>query len=365
MLRIGIVGCGKIARNHVHAFGALDDVDVVACCDTDPARARDFADANGIEHACASTTEMFALDLDAVTVCTPHPTHEAVVVEAAAQGLHVLCEKPIAVDPDAADRMIAATEQAGVTFGVMFQRRLWPAAQRIKDAIADGTLGRPVLGEVSVLLHRPSSYYSADAWRGSWQTDGGGVLMTQAIHQIDLLQWFLGQPVSVTGHIRTHFHGEHIETEDSASAVIAFSSGATATVTATTGANHNLGNRVTVIDETGAIASVLEFPEGAEGVNELWTVPGEVSLGTPYSVDVDARPDIADINAGLVDFHTQQVQDFADAIRTGREPVVTGRDARTSLVIVAAIYESSRTGRPVDVSSLSPSTGAALEGASA
>ncbi|MFW0792449.1 Gfo/Idh/MocA family oxidoreductase [Gordonia sp. CPCC 205515] len=354
MLRIGIVGCGKIARNHVQALGALDDVEVVACCDTDRSRSREFADANGIAQACASTTEMFALGLDAVTVCTPHPTHEAVVVEAAEHGLHVLCEKPIAVDPISADRMIEATERAGVTFGVMFQRRFWPAAQRVRAAIDDGTLGRPVLGEVSVLLHRPSSYYAQDAWRGSWDTDGGGVLMTQAIHQIDLLQWYLGRPVSVTGHIRTHFHGDHIETEDSASAVIAFESGATATITATTGANHNLGNRVTVIGETGAIASVLEFPEGAEGVNELWTVPGQVTLGTPYSLDIPARPDIADINAGLVDFHTEAVQDFADAIVTGREPAVTGRDARTSLAIVTAIYESSATGRPVELDASCP-----------
>lgn len=359
MLRIGIVGCGKIARNHVQALQALDGVAVVACCDTDLSRARAFAAANGIDNACASTTEMVGLGLDAVTVCTPHPTHEAVVIEAAEAGLHVLCEKPIGVDLDSADRMIDAAERAGITFGVMFQRRFWPAAQRIRKAIDDGSLGRPMLGEVSVLLHRPSSYYAQDAWRGSWETDGGGVLMTQAIHQLDLLQWYLGRPVSVTGFIRTHVHGDHIETEDSASAVIAFESGATATVTATTAANHNLGNRVTVIGETGAIGSLLEFPEGAEGINELWTVPGEENLGTPFSLDITARPDIADINAGLVDFHTQQVQDFADAVRTGREPAVTGRDARTSLAIVTAIYESSRTGGPVSINTIPTLEGAA------
>lgn len=349
MLRIGIVGCGKIAGNHAHALGALADVTVVACCDTDLTRARTFASEHGITQACSSLDEMIALGLDAVTVCTPHPTHEAVVVAAAQAGLHVLCEKPIGVDLASADRMIDATERAGVTFGVMFQRRFWPATQRIRRAIDDGSLGRPILGEASVILHRPSSYYAQDAWRGSWETDGGGVLMTQAIHQIDLLQWYLGTPSTVSGHIRTHVHGDHIETEDSASAVIAFDSGATATVTATTGANHNLGNRVTVIGETGAIGSVLEFPEGAEGVNELWTVPGAKHLGTPFSLDAPARPDITSINGGLVDFHTQQVQDFAEAIRTDRDPAVTGRDARTSLAVVTAIYESSRTGQQVSL----------------
>lgn len=358
-LRIGIVGCGRIARNHARALQLVDSVEVVGCCDTDLDRARKFAVDNGIAFGVRSVEELIAHGLDAVTVCTPHPVHEQVVLTAAAAGLHVLCEKPIAVDLAAADRMIDATDRAGVTFGVLFQRRFWPASQRIRAAIDDARLGVPMLGEASVVLHRPSAYYSADAWRGRWDTDGGGVLMTQAIHQIDMLQWFMGEAVSVAGFIRTHTHGDHMETEDSASAVISFASGGTATVTATTGANLNLGNRVTVVGSTGAIASVLEFPEGSEGVNELWTVPGEVSLGTVFSADTDANLDVDKVNAGLADFHTLQVQDFAEAILTGSRPAVTGRDARASLAIVAGIYESSRTGRVVD---LTPTTTLVSEG---
>ncbi|MDO1479496.1 Gfo/Idh/MocA family protein [Rhodococcus ruber] len=348
-LRAGIVGCGKIAGNHAHALQQVPGVEVVACCDPDLERAHAFAARHGIAHAVGSVDELFGLGLDACTVCTPHPVHEQIVVAAAEAGIHVLCEKPIAVDVAAADRMIAAADRAGITFGVLFQRRFWPAARGIKAAIEDGRLGVPVLGEVSVLLHRPSTYYSADAWRGRWDTDGGGVLMTQAVHQIDMLQWFMGEPVRVGGFVGTRFHGEHIETEDSASAVVSFASGGTATITATTGADHNLGNRVTVLGATGAIASVLEFPEGREGVNELWTVPGEVELRSPYSPDVDANLDVRDINAGLTDFHTLQVQDFAEAVLTGRRPAVTGRDARASLAVVAAIYESSRSGRVVEL----------------
>ncbi|HEY5857720.1 MAG TPA: Gfo/Idh/MocA family oxidoreductase [Aldersonia sp.] len=349
MLRVGIVGCGKIAGNHARALRELPWVQVVGCADPDLERAQAFAAEHGTGRAVRTFADLLALGLDAVTVCTPHPVHEQVVVAAAQAGVHVLCEKPIAVDVAAADRMIAAADAAGITFGVLFQRRFWPAAQRIRAAIADGRIGQPVLGEVSVLLHRPSSYYAGDAWRGRWDTDGGGVLMTQAAHQIDMLAWFLGDPVSVSGFIRTHTHGAHIETEDAASAVIAFGSGATATVTATTGANHNLGNRVTVVGETGAIASVLEFPEGREGVNEIWTVPGEVAFASPYAADVDANLDVRDINAGLVDFHAMQVRDFAEAVRDGRAPAVTGRDARTSLAIVTGIYESARTGQVVDL----------------
>ncbi|MCV2489207.1 Gfo/Idh/MocA family oxidoreductase [Geodermatophilus sp. YIM 151500] len=356
-LRVGIVGCGRIAGNHARALHQVDDVEVVGCCDPAADRVAAFAAEHGVPYATPGLDGLVELGLDAVTVCTPHPVHEAVVVRAAEAGLHVLCEKPIAVDLAAADRMIAATDRAGVTLGVLFQRRFWPAAQRIRAAVDDGCLGRPVLGEVSVLLHRPAEYYASDAWRGRWDTDGGGVLMTQAVHQIDLLCWFLGRPTQVSGFIRTHAHGAHIETEDSASAVVAFESGATATITATTAANHNLGNRVTVVGETGAIASVLEFPEGQEGVNELWTVPGETHLSTPFDAAREARPDIGSINARLGDFHTRQVQDFAQAVLLGREPAVTGRDARTSLAVVTAVYESSRTGRVVPIAP--PGEGAA------
>lgn len=350
-LRVAVVGCGKIAGNHARALRQVDGVEVVACCDAQPGRAEAFAADHRIAHAAASLSDLLASPgergLDAVTVCTPHPVHEQVVVEAARAGLHVLCEKPIAVDLAAADRMIAATDAAGVTFGVVFQRRFWPAAQRLRAAIDDGRIGPPILGEVSVLLHRPTSYYAADPWRGRWDSDGGGVLMTQAIHQVDLLCWYLGRPTQVSGVIRTHLHGDHIETEDSASAVVAFESGATATITATTAAGHNLGNRVTVVGRSGAVAGVLEFPEGHEGVNDVWTVPGEVGFAAPFDPAVPAKPDIGTINAALTDFHTVQVQDFAQAVLTGRPPAVTGRDARTSLAVVLAVYESARTGRTV------------------
>lgn len=348
-MRVGIVGCGRIAGNHARALAEVPGVEVVGCCDTDPARARAFAAEHGLAVAAPDLATLVAAGLDAVTVCTPHPVHEEVVLVAAAAGLHVLCEKPVAVTVAAADRMIAATEAAGVTFGVLFQRRFSPAARRIRAAVDDGTLGTPVLGEVSVLLHRPSSYYSADAWRGRWDTDGGGVLMTQAVHQVDLLTHFMGPPTQVSGFIRTHTHGDHIETEDAASAVVAFASGGTATITATTGANHNLGNRVTVVGSTGAVASLLEFPEGQQAVNEIWTAPGEIDFRHVFDPATRANLDVGEVNAGLVDLHTLQVQDFADAVLTGRSPAVTGADARTSLAVVEGIYTSSRTGTVVDL----------------
>jgi predicted dehydrogenase len=346
-LRVGIAGCGAISRNHLEAFRALDNVQIVGVCDLDPDRARATAAAWGIPAAVTTVGELLGLGLDLVSVCTPHPTHENVVLQAAAAGVHVLCEKPIAVDLASAERMVAACEDAGVKLGVLFQRRFWPAAQRIRAAIDDGTLGRPIMGQCSVMLHRDPGYYSRDAWRGTWANDGGGVLMTQAIHYIDLLQWFMGDVAEVYGKINTYKHGDHIEVEDSAAAVITFTSGAMATLEASTAASPSLGVQIRVTGETGASASLTEFPEGSDGRVDLWAVSETISSEPAHPEGILANVDLATINGQLIPHHTTQVRDFVQALRDGKEPAITGGDATKALRILLAVYESSRTGLPV------------------
>ena len=346
-LRVGIAGCGAISRNHLEAFRALDNVQIVGVCDIDPDRARATAAAWGIPAAVTTVGELLGLGLDLVSVCTPHPTHENVVLQAAAAGVHVLCEKPIAVDLASAERMVAACDDAGVKLGVLFQRRFWPAAQRIRAAIDDGTLGRPIMGQCSVMLHRDPGYYSRDAWRGTWANDGGGVLMTQAIHYIDLLQWFMGDVAEVYGKINTYKHGDHIEVEDSAAAVITFTSGAMATLEASTAASPSLGVQIRVTGETGASASLTEFPEGSDGRVDLWAVSETISSEPAHPEGILANVDLATINGRLIPHHTTQVRDFVQAFRDGKEPAITGGDATKALRILLAVYESSRTGLPV------------------
>jgi len=346
-LRVGIAGCGAISRNHLEAFRALDNVQIVGVCDIDPDRARATAAAWGIPAAVTTVGELLGLGLDLVSVCTPHPTHENVVLQAAAAGVHVLCEKPIAVDLASAERMVAACDDAGVKLGVLFQRRFWPAAQRIRAAIDDGTLGRPIMGQCSVMLHRDPGYYSRDAWRGTWANDGGGVLMTQAIHYIDLLQWFMGDVAEVYGKINTYKHGDHIEVEDSAAAVITFTSGAMATLEASTAASPSLGVQIRVTGETGASASLTEFPEGSDGRVDLWAVSETISSEPAHPEGILANVDLATINGRLIPHHTTQVRDFVQALRDGKEPAITGGDATKALRILLAVYESSRTGLPV------------------
>jgi UDP-N-acetyl-2-amino-2-deoxyglucuronate dehydrogenase len=345
-MQVAIVGCGNIAANHVVAFRAAG-AEVVACVDVDAARAEAFAARHAIPTAA---TELPAVDV--VSVCTPHPTHEAVVTAAAAGGAHVLCEKPIAIDLPAARRMIDACAAAGATFGVLFQRRFWPAAQRIRAAIDDGTVGTPFLGHAAVLLHRDASYYTADAWRGTWAADGGGVLTTQGVHYVDLLQWFMGDCVEVSAMHRTVTHP--IEVEDTAVATLRFASGGLATISASTAVPRALGTRVLVTGPGGTVG-LAEYPEGTEGRNDVWAVPGAEAETSPFGAGLGADLPLSEINAALTPFHTLQITDFVDAVRTGREPAVTGREATKSLAMLTALYASAKSGRPEPVPSIEES----------
>lgn len=340
-LRLGIIGCGKIAPFHAEAVASIPDAELVACCDADLDRARAFAETFGIETATDSLDTFFSRgQLDAALVCTPHPAHEKLVVACAEAGVNVLCEKPIAVRLEEADRMIAATDAAGVAFGVIFQRRFWPSAQRIRHAIDDGLLGKLTFGSASSLLWRPQSYFAADPWRGKWATEGGGVMMNQAVHTIDLLQWFMGPATEVYGRIATLRHGAYIDVEDTVAATVVFESGALGSIQALTTIDPEFGYRVAIHGDNGTTASIHEIPEGTQGINDVWTFEPGASERADWADAERGRP-------GFPEFHGLQIAEFLDAIRHGRPPAVTGRDARNSLAIILGIYESSRTGKPV------------------
>jgi UDP-N-acetyl-2-amino-2-deoxyglucuronate dehydrogenase len=347
LLRAGIVGCGKIAHNHVRSLQALEGVLVVAVTDKNPEIAEAFAAQYGIDQFFGDSPNFWNADLDLVTICTPHPAHEEGVVLAAQHSIHVLCEKPVAVTLESLDRMIAACDQAGVVLGVLFQRRFWEAARTIRTALDSRELGQPVLGSIAVRFRRDREYYQ-DEWRGRWDTEGGGVLINQAIHHIDLLQWFMGPAISVSGSIRTLRHTDVMEVEDSSVAHIEFTSWAIATVLATSTLNAGLGGQVMISDRAGQTASVIEFPEGI-GVLDVWTL-GETPRVTPvYNTTQPFDRPLPEIHHDLVPYHAAQIKDFVDAVREGRNPSVTGREARKSLAIVLAIYESSKTGQRIDL----------------
>jgi predicted dehydrogenase len=340
-VRVGLIGCGKIAQTHAKALSALEEANFVACCDRDEPRARELAATYGVPNVYADAVEMLnSGTIEAVCVCTPHPLHEPMVVAAAAAGVHVICEKPIAISLEQADNMVEAAEEAGVKFGVIFQRRFWPAAKRIRAAIDEGRLGTLTLGECSAQIWRPREYFESDPWRGKWATEGGGVLMNQAVHAIDQFLWYMGDPVEVVGRYATLKHGDYIDVEDTAVATVMFENGALGTIQASSTFNPNFGFRVAIHGDSGAVVSVWENPEGQQGVNDLWTFPGEEEQRATWEAEDRGH-------SGFPGFHALQIQDFLQAVRDDRAPAVTGRDALKSLEVILAIYESSRTGQPV------------------
>lgn len=346
-MRVGIVGCGRIARNHVSALRAVPDVEVAAVADVDRDRARTFAARHGVRNAYAEVDEMLAAGLDAVTICTPHGAHEAGVLAAARHGVHVLCEKPIALRVGQAERMVAATAAAGVRFGVLFQRRFWPAARRIRAAIDEGRMGPPIVGGVLARINRDAAYY-AEPWRGRRATEGGGVLMTQVVHHVDLLQWFMGPARRVTGRCDTFVHSGLIEVEDTAAAIVEFVGGGIATIQAGTTFRPGLGIQVWVSDADGRTEGLSEFPEGVAFTDVSTVGTARVLAVGPATGSMSDLP-LSQIHDHLAPYHAMQVADFIAAVRDGREPAVTGVDAIRSLDIVEAIYRSSREGVGVEL----------------
>ena len=337
------------------ALHTLAEADFVACCDADEPTARAVAETYGVPHVFGDAGELLSSGLvDAVLICTPHPSHGALVVAAAEAGVHVLCEKPLSISLVEADRMIAAARQAGITFGVVFQRRFWPAAQRIHQTIQAGRLGALTLAECSVRIWRSPEYFASDPWRGTWATEGGGVLMNQAVHAIDQLQWFMGPVTEVSGRYATLRHGAYIDVEDTAVATVRFENGALGVIQAASTFQPDFGFRVAVHGDAGATVSVWERSEGEQGINDVWTLPGEESSRAAWEREEQGRP-------GFPRFHELQIQDFLRAVIEDRAPMVTGEDARRSLEIILAIYQSSRSGQavhlPMPIEPSSPAAG--------
>jgi UDP-N-acetyl-2-amino-2-deoxyglucuronate dehydrogenase len=277
--------------------------------------------------------------MDLVAIGSPSGLHAEQGIRAAARGLHVLTEKPIDISTRRADDLIEACDRASVKLGVFFQDRAQPDIVRLHAAVHSGRIGRPLLASARVKWYRPPEYYSQSRWRGTWALDGGGALMNQGIHTVDLLQWIFGPVSRVTARTKTSLH--QIEVEDTAVAVLEFANGALGTLEATTAAYPGYKRRVEltgtegtlVLEHDRLIAADLRHP-----VDDL--VAGE-ALDQNQSA---SSPVVSDVRG-----HQRVLQDFIDAIQTGREPTCSGREGRRSVALVEAIYKAQRAGHWVDV----------------
>lgn len=358
-VKIGIIGTGGIAHMHAAAVASLEEAELVAVCDVVKDKAAAFAQEFGVVPSQVYTdSKTFFRDsgIQAALVCTPHPSHCPLAIQAAEAGVHVMVEKPLSVDLREADRAIEAAQKAGIKFGVIFQRRFWPAAQRARKAIDDGKLGRIILGDCIVKWWRPKEYYDRDAWRGTWAAEGGGVMVNQAVHAIDMFQWLMGPVDTIYGLWGNQSH-PYIEVEDTAVAALRFKNGAFGVIETTVSTKPQLGSRICIHGENGASIGILEHPEGVVGVNDLWEIPGEEEEAARILAEERAKGDFMFRTVTLPDgtrkgehrvtCHALQIQDFAHAILEDREPAVNAVEGRKAVEIIMAIYQSGRTGQPV------------------
>jgi predicted dehydrogenase len=345
-LRFGLVGCGVIGPLHAEAIASLPDAQLDAVTDIVAERAEKLAASYGAR-AYTDMNVMLARErLDVVTICTPSGMHGEHACCAMCAGCHVIVEKPMEIHLAAIDEMLRVQKERGVKLAVISQHRFDPASQKVRALVDEGAFGRLVLGNAQVPWWRSQAYYDSGAWRGTWKLDGGGVLMNQSIHTIDLLQWLMGPVRSIAAYTDTLAH--RMETEDVAVAVLRFASGALGTITATTGAYPGLATRLEIFGAQGS--AVIEGDE----LGFLHLARDEREAPGAYGSNVKtSKPRAGEANAAsnpgalAINSHALQIADMIRAIREDGTPLVDGHAARRPVELILGIYEASRTGKEV------------------
>ena len=352
-LKTAVIGCGKAADLHAQALANLKESDFRAVCSRSQTKAENFGRKYGVK-SYSNLEQMIENEkLDAVIVCTPHPFHFEPTVRASRLGVNVLVEKPLASSLQDCDAMIKAARNANIKLGTVSQRRFYPPCQRIRRAIDDGKIGKPVLATVYMLGWRDKKYYESDPWRGTWDAEGGGVLVNQAPHQLDLLQWYMG-PIDELFGCWGNLNHPYIEVEDTAVAVIRFKNGGIGSILVSNSQNPALFGKVMIHGDNGASVGVQTdggamFIAGVSDitkppVNDYWTIPGEEHLLKKWQKEDSEF--FNSINA-VQYYHRLQIQDFLLAILEGRAPLVTAEEGRKTVEIFTAVYRSQRDAKPV------------------
>ena len=352
-VRTAIIGCGKVAQIHAQGLLELDESEFVAVCDLQLDRAEAFAKRYQVKAFDSVETMLAKADVEAVIICTPHPGHEDPCVLAARAGVHVLIEKPMASTLSACDAMLEAAEKTGIKLGIVSQRRLFEPVQRIKSAIDAGKIGKPILGTFSMFSWRDQAYYESDSWRGKWETEGGGVLVNQSPHQLDILQWLMGEIDEISGYWANLNH-PYIEVEDTAMAMIRFKSGALGNIVTSLSQKPGIYTKIHIHGSNGASVGVqtdtgASFVAGVNEIadpplNDIWTIPGEENLLPDF--EAADRQKFETIDAANY-YHALQIQDFLQAILEDRDPLVTGKEGRIVVEMFTAIYESNKQKKPI------------------
>jgi predicted dehydrogenase len=350
---VSIAGCGKVAHLHARAVQNIPYARLTGVWSRTPENAKEFASLYKTQAYSGISGMVKESGTDLVIVCTPHPFHKHPAIEAATAGSNVLVEKPLASELHDCDAIIDACKVNKVKLGVISQRRWYAPVRRVKQAIEDGKIGKPVLITVTMLGWRDKAYYDSDEWRGKWKSEGGGVLVNQSPHQLDIMLWYMGDIDEVYGIWRNLNH-PYIEVDDTALAIVKFKSGALGNILVSNSQKPGIYGKVHVHGENGSSVGVQTdggamFIAGMTGVaeppvNDIWTIPGEEKM-----LEKMKREDTEFFNSHdpMVYYMQCQIEDFIDAIGNNKDPLVEGEAGRKTVELFTAIYRSTRDNSPV------------------
>ena len=334
---IGLIGGGNITETHARAARALPGVEIVAIHGTNAEKVARLCREYGGKPYADLAQFLAHRPMDLVTIGSPSGLHAAQGIAAARCGLHVLTEKPIDITTERADALIAEADKAGVKLGVFFQDRCKPDILRVKKAVDSGVLGRPILADARVKWFRPPEYYAKSQWRGTWSLDGGGALINQAVHTVDLMLWLFGEVVSVQAASKTSLHA--IEAEDTLVALLEFASGALGVLQATTSAYPGYPRQLELTGSEGTLIIAQDRLFAAD----LRNPPADLRCGGKADENPSASsPVVSDVRG-----HQSVLEDFLQSIQANTTPRCDGREGRRSLALVEAIYKACRTGERV------------------
>ncbi|WP_260982092.1 Gfo/Idh/MocA family protein [Paenibacillus sp. 32O-W] len=335
-LRFAIVGAGVIAPFHAKAITSNPQAELVAIADVEEPKAKKLAEEFSVKDIYTDYEIMLQReDIDAVSICVPSGLHAEVAIAAAEAGKHIFCEKPLDITVDKMDRMIRTARERQVKLGVVYQRRTFPAAIATRKAIQEGKLGKLVLGDAYLKYYRSPEYYRSAGWRGTWELDGGGALMNQGVHGVDLIQWMVGDVESVFAYSAPLVRS--IEVEDTAVAAIKYKNGAFGVIQGTTSVYPGMETRFEIHGENGTIIF------GDSGIKQ-WSFADSQEEAPQVEGTLAASSSATNISN---DGHFVLVDDLIQAIREDRDPMITGEEASKAVKLILAIYESARTGREI------------------
>jgi len=344
----GIIGAGIISDIHAMALQAIENAKLVGVYSINKNKSEAFALRNNCT-AYNTLDELVNLpEIDIVCICTPSGIHLDPAIKSIQAGKHCLVEKPLEVTLEKCDRIIEAAYKAGVKTGVIFPSRFYEAGKQLKKALDEKRFGDLILGDAYVKWSRSAEYYQSAAWRGTWEFDGGGALMNQGIHSVDLLQWYMG-PVESVQSVAANIKHKGIEVEDTIVSTLKFANGALGTIECSTAVFPGALKRIEIMGTTGT--AIMEENNLIKWQFEKETSEDEIILNTMSagSITHGGVSNPADISfAG----HQRQIEDLILSIETGNKPLIDGVEGRKSVEIVLAIYESARSGKMVRFSKL-------------